>query len=287
MPLPFRKKKKKDLPEPPSLSKQDEPFFPEPPKEPRPPPIKEPSIFKGPPREPVTPPIKGPPIYEGPPREPTAPPTKGPPIYEGPPRQSPPRDVTSPPGLPPAPPFTGTIPSQPPLSSQSSKTPTTPFDDALASEIHAELRRKDFGSTMKKVPERKPTKISTQDLAMRRFQDSRKEYIDAGNKHLEMNFYDNAATNYACAILCDLIMEGHSKARRTMKNLSSGAPSALIENTFFDGVRMLIEALRTKNYNFLMRAERSLQSSKEHLYPEDIALIEKAIKTAKAQFGYG
>ena len=252
MPWPFRKKKKKkELPEPPSFSKEyDSPI-------------------------------------SGPPRESLSPPTRDPPIYEGPPRKSPTKEVIGPPNLPPPPPIAGKTPSQPPLSSeQSIKTPTPRFDDGtIAGEIHAELRQKDFGSAMKKTPERKAVTVSTEELAKRHFRDAKQENIEAGNKHLELNFYDNAAISYACAILCDLVGEGWQTAHRTMSKLSSGMPSAVLENSIFDGVRLIIEAIRTKNYTFLTRAERTLQKNTEHLYPEDIAIIEKGLKTARAYFG--
>ncbi|UCG90678.1 MAG: hypothetical protein JSU57_02815 [Candidatus Heimdallarchaeota archaeon] len=285
MPWPFRKKKKKELPEPPSFSKQDDSPFLEPPKESSPAPVQEPSIFEGAPIH------KGPPIHEEPPRHEGAPIHKGPPIheepprYEGPPRQSPAEDVSSPSGLPPPPIILGKVPPQPSIKSeQSTRTPL--FDDEIADEIHAELRQRAFGSTMKKVPERKAVSVSTEELAKRRLRDSKQEYIEAGNKHLELNFYDNAATNYACAILCDLIGEGWQSARQTMSKLISGVPSAVVENSFFDNVRLLLEAIRSKNINFLTRAEQAIQKSMKHLYPEDVAMVEKAIKTARAFFGY-
>ncbi|MFW9906689.1 MAG: hypothetical protein ACFFFH_20455, partial [Candidatus Thorarchaeota archaeon] len=151
---------------------------------------------------------------------------------------------------------------------------------------HAELRQRDFGSTMKKAPERKAVSLSTDDLAKQHFQASKQEYIEAGNKHLELNFYDNAATNYACAVLCDLIGEGIQKARHTMLTFGSTVPSAVAQNNFFDSVRLLLEAIKTKNQTFLTRAENLLKKNMEHLYPEDVAMVEKAIKSARAYFGY-
>ncbi|MFX1284322.1 MAG: hypothetical protein ACFFB5_11735 [Promethearchaeota archaeon] len=297
MPWPFKKKKKKKLPEPPSVSKQHDSPFLEPPKESSTASVKEPSIFEGPPihKEPPIheespryegPPIhKEPPIHKGPPRYEGPPIHKEPPIHKGPPRQSRTEDVSRPSGLPPPPSLIGKTPSQPSLKSeQSTKTPL--FDDEIADEIHAELRQRAFGSSMKKVPERKAVPVSTEELAKRRLRDSKQEYIEAGNKHLELNFYDNAATNYACAILCDLIGEGWQSARRTMSNLTSGIPSAVVENSFFDNVRLLLEAIRSKNFTFLTRAEQAIQKSMKHLYPEDVAMVEKALKTARAYFGY-
>jgi hypothetical protein len=310
---PFRrKKKKKNLPKPPSFSEEDDSPISGPPRELlRPPRVKSPSPPEtlseqtGPPREtkftktPEASELLGPPRVKtpsppealseqtGPPRE--SPPIREPPIYEGPPRQSYTKDVTSPSNLPSPPPLSGKIPSSPPISSeQSIKAPVPLFDDGtITDEIHAELRKRKFGSDMKKTPKRKAASIPTDELTKRHFRETRQNYIEAGNKHLELNFYDNAATNYACAIFCDLIAEGWQAARRTMFELSTGTPSSVMDNNIFDSARLIIEAIRTKNFNFLTRAERTLQSNTEHLYPEDIAIIERVLKTARAQFGYG
>ncbi|MFX0124421.1 MAG: hypothetical protein ACFFAE_12335 [Candidatus Hodarchaeota archaeon] len=250
MPWPFKKKKKKQLPDPPSFHKQSE------------------SLQEAP---------KTPPPL----------PSKKQQIYEGPPRQQPQKEIAAPPDLPPPPPFAENVPLQPALSSQQTAKPPVPlFDDNLANEIHAELRQRDFGSAMKKAPERKAVPLTTEDLAKRHFRNSKQEYIEAGNKHLELNFHDNAATNYACAILCDLIAEGIQTARQTMSRLSSNVPSEVTNNNFFESVRLLLEAIRTKNYNFLTRAENVLKKNIEHLYPEDAAMVEKAIKTARGYLGY-
>ena len=258
MPWPFRKKKKKKLPDPPSFYEQREKALQKPPKQPPPLPTPKQQIFEGPPRQ----------------QE-----------FEGPPRKQPERGFTAPPNLPPPPPFNGNVPSHSPQQ-QHTRGPMPIFDDDLANEIHAELRQRDFGSTMKKIPEKEPVSISTEDLAKRHFQSSKHEYIEAGNKHLELNFYDNAATNYACAILCELISEGVENARRTMSNLMFNVPSSVVENNFFDNVRLLLESIRSKNYTFLTRAESFLRRNMDHLYPEDVAIVEKAIKTARAYFGY-
>jgi hypothetical protein len=117
------------------------------------------------------------------------------------------------------------------------------------------------------------------------FQESRQDYIEAGNKNLEMNFFEYAATNYACAVLCDLISESVDKARNTFSQLSSGKPSGVVDNVIFDNVRVLVEATRSKNFTFLTRAEKAIRANLGQLYPEDVAIIEKGIKSAKAYFG--
>jgi hypothetical protein len=269
LPWPFGKKKKKEkkFPDPPSFYEQREREKAKktPPKTPPPLPTPKQQVLEGPPRQQV---------FEGPPRKQE---------LEGPPRDLN-QSLTGPPNLPSPPPFPGNVPPQP--REQPTKGPVPIFNDDLASEIHAELRQRDFASTMTKTPEKQAVPLSTDDLAKQHFRNSRREYIAAGNKHLELSFYDNAATNYACAILCDLIAEGIEKARHTMLTLSSTIPSAVAQNNFFDNVRLLLEAIRTKNYNFLTRAENLIRKNMGHLYPEDVAMVEKAIKTARTYFGY-
>ena len=272
----FRKKKKKNLPEPPSFSKDDDSPFSELQRELKVTKTSRTSELPGPQRKKI--PSSPRAEISGPPRESFSPPVREPTIFKGPPRHPHTKDVTRP----------SNLPSPPPLSSeQSTKDPASLFgNEIIADEIHAELRQKEFGSDMKKVPERKAASISTDELTRRHFRDTRQDYIEAGNKHLELNFYDNAATNYACAILCDVIGGGWQRARRTMSDLSAGTPSAVTENIIFDSVRQIIEAIRTKNFTFLTRAERTIKSNTENLYPEDIAIIKKALITARAQFGY-
>ncbi len=260
----FRKKKKKNLPEPPSFSKDDDSPFSELQRELKVTKTSRTSELPGPQRKKI--PSSPRAEISGPPRESFSPPVREPTIFTSP----------------------SNLPTPPPLSSeQSTKDPAPLFgNEIIADEIHAELRQKEFGSDMKKVPERKAAAISTDELTRRHFRDTRQDYIEAGNKHLELNFYDNAATNYACAILCDIIEGGWQRARRTMSDLSAGTPSAVVDNIIFEGVRLIIEAIRTKNFTLLTRAERTLRSNTENLYPEDIAIIEKALRTARAQFGY-
>ncbi|MFX0205472.1 MAG: hypothetical protein ACFFDT_05755 [Candidatus Hodarchaeota archaeon] len=271
MPWPFGKKKKKEkkFPDPPSFYEQREREREKAkktlPKTPPPLPTPKQEVLEGPPRQQV---------FEGPPRQQE---------LEGPPRL-PGQSLTGPPNLPPPPPLTGKVPVQP--RQQPAKEPVPLFDDNLASEIHAELRQRDFGSTMKKAPERKAVSLSSDDLAKQHFRNAKQEYVEAGNKHLELNFFDNAATNFACAILCDLIGEGIEEARHTMLNFGSTVPSAVAENNFFDSVRLLLEAVRTKNHTFLTRAEKLIKKNMGHLYPEDVAMVEKALKTARVYFGY-
>ena len=272
MPLGFRKKKKKkkDLPTPPSVSRKVDKSFQKvlgelyetvPTKE---------TGIRAPQQTRKSKPRQALPDLPGSPKE------FSPPPFD----QSPPSEL-------PPPPFedsrrTTTKPSQ------SDEPPSQIFgNNAITDEIQAELRSRSFGAS---ILEKAPTKTSaprktTEDLTRIHFQESRRDYIEAGNKNLEMKFFEYAATNYSCAILCDLISDGVEKARNTFIQISSGKPSGVVDNVIFDNVRLLIESTRSKNFTFLTRAEKGIRANLSPLYPEDVAIIERGIKSAKAHFG--
>lgn len=262
---PFRKKKKKqNLPKPPSFSEEEE----------------EVSLLQ----QELN--LAGKPSgskYRGPPKSNE---------FAGPPRitetrKSPPPSLGGNPNLPPPPAFS-TGQHQPPssISGQPVKKTTSLFgNEAITDDILGELKQKKFGSDLEKTPSQKVQHKSVDELARRHFQETKKQYINAGQKHYEMNFHDNASVNFACAILCDFIANGVESARRTMSQLSSGLPSSIRDNVIFESTRLLIEATRTNSYPFLTKAEKTFQSNLGQLYPEDAAIINTALKTARKSFG--
>ena len=157
--------------------------------------------------------------------------------------------------------------------------------DQLSDEILNELKIKDFHPDLVKTPPKRFIPKSTEDLKKHRLQETKREYLTAASKQLELNFFDNAATDTACAILCILISDGVDAARTSMSKLSSNLPAAVLNNVIFENVRILLDSTRNKNYAFLSRAEKALKGNMQQLYPEDIAIIESGIKTAKSYFG--
>ncbi|MHA1993357.1 MAG: hypothetical protein ACW97Z_02335 [Candidatus Hodarchaeales archaeon] len=272
MPLGFRKKKKKkkDLPTPPDLSRKVDKSF---------------QKVLGELYETVPPKNSG---IARPPQSSKRQPQSALPEPPGPPREfSPPPFNQSPPSELPPPPFEDSRKSSY-KSTESEGPPVQIFgNEALTDEIQAELRSRSFGSSiLEKAPTTPPApRKTTEDLTRIHFQESRRDYIEAGNKNLELNFFEYAATNYACAILCDLISNGVDEAKNTFAQISSGKPSGVVDNVIFDNVRLLIEATRSKNFTFLNRAEKAIRNNLSQLYPEDVAIIERGIKSAKAYFG--
>jgi hypothetical protein len=184
----------------------------------------------------------------------------------------------------------------PPMESHNRKSPDLPgasFDkpspsfgaDEVSNEILEELKIKDFRPDLVKAPPKKFVPRSNEDLKRHRLQETKREYLEAANKQLELNFFDNAAIYTACAILCILISDGLDVARSSMSKLSPSLPSGVLDNVIFENVRILLDSTRNKNFTFLSRAEKALRSNMQQLYPEDIAIIESGIKTAKSYFG--
>ncbi len=269
MPLGFRKKKKKqDLPKPPSFSDEEEEVS-----------LLQQELnlagkpsgnkYRGPPK---------PDKFTGPPRT-----TE----LKGPPQKSQPKSLGGHPNLPPPPAFSTRQRQSPPANYEKPVEKTTSLfgNEAITDDILGELKQKKFGSGLDQTPSQKIQHKTVDELARRHFQETKKSYIEAGNKHFEMNFHDNASVNFACAILCDFIADGVESARRTMSQLSSGMPSSIRDNIFYESTRLLIEAARTKSYPFLTKAEKTFQSNIGQLYPEDAAIVNTALKTAKKSFG--
>jgi indole-3-glycerol phosphate synthase len=70
-----------------------------------------------------------------------------------------------------------------------------------------------------------------------------------------------------------------------LSKLSSSLPSNVLDNVILDNVRLLLDSTKNRNFTFLNRAEKTLRNNLQQLYPEDIAIIESGIKTAKSLLG--
>lgn len=273
---PFKKKKKKNLPTPPSLSGKEVSMFDEV--------LGELKATRGSPTREST-------EEASIPRTITAPPQKS--ILPSPNSeydiQGPPRDESSY--------FKKTQELQePPIESRNKRSlnpPETSWDspshsfgaEEVSDEILEELKMKNFSPDLVKATPKRFIPKSGDELKRQHLQETKREYLEAANKQLELNFFDNAATYISCAVLCILISDGLDPARSGMSKLSSSLPSGVLDNVIFDNVRLLLEATRSKNFTFLTRAEKALKNNMQHLYPEDIAIIESGIKTAKSFFG--
>ncbi len=274
---PFKKKKRKDLPKPPSLSNEGGSMFDEVLGELR---ATRGSQSQNPSKE-----VRETEFIAAPPRNPTPPSFNSEYNIPGPPRKEEPSF------------FNKTHELQgPPIESPIKKLPNLPevsFDrqspsfgaDEVSDDILEELKMKDFRPNLVKAPQKRFIPKSDDDLKRKRLQESKREYFEAANKQLELNFYDNAATYIACGILCVLISDGLEVARSSLSKLSSSLPSDALNNVILENVRLLLDSAKNRNFTFLTRAEKTLKSNMQQLYPEDIAIIESGIRCAKSLFG--
>ncbi|MHA2202930.1 MAG: hypothetical protein ACW991_04520, partial [Candidatus Hodarchaeales archaeon] len=178
-------------------------------------------------------------------------------VFEHPPSSSsPPSD------LPPPPSQFQKILSRPPLPESPSKPALQEQDaliiqDNITSDILNELRRGDFSSLLQHVPERE-YQLTLDEIEGPRFLAAKDDYLAAGNKHLELNFYENAAMNFSCAILSMYLGKDVFTAARLMSELASKLPPPIVNSYFFQGARLLLKGILLKNPSSLAQAEKWL-----------------------------
>ncbi len=176
--------------------------------------------------------------------------------------------------------------SRPPLHEESipsdfEYSSTIPVEDDLTSDILKEIRDGGFDSILKSVPPQKPKVLHVEELAIKQFKAAKDAYISAGEKHLELRFYENARCLFSCAVLCVLLGEDAFQAAHLMKNLSERLPSNVVNSHVFQGVKLLLKATLLKNETYMKQAERWLFHDRNHMYKEDRELVERAVRESK------
>jgi len=119
----------------------------------------------------------------------------------------------------------------------------------------------------------------------KKFKAAKEAYISAGEKHLELKFYENARCLFSCAVLCVLLGEDAFQAAHLMKELGSKLPSTIVNSHVFQGVKLLLKARLLKKSAYLKQAERWLFHDINHMYTEDRELIERAIRETELAIG--
>ena len=203
-----------------------------------------------------------------------------PPVYDHPLASIPP-----PSGLPPPPSQSPDILSRPPLpespvNSALHEPDAVVIQDNITSDILNELRREDFGSFLQQVPEVK-RQLTLDEIEGPRFLAAKDDYLAAGRKHLELNFYENAAMNFSCAILSVYLGKDVFTAARLMSELATMLPPPIVNSYFFQGARLLLKGILLKNPTYVDQAEKWLLKDTDHLYNEDIDLIRRALRQAE------
>ena len=184
--------------------------------------------------------------------------------------------------LPPPPILSNDILSRPPLLENqiSSKKQTEVLlqsEGEYGPDILSELEKSGFRSILKATPTDETVNFRAETLAIQQFRDASEAYLTAADKHLELNFIENAAVNYSCGVLCTLLSQDVFQAAHLMKELGEIIPSSIIRSQIFQGVKMLLKANLLKNPEFLVKAEEWLFSDLDRLYKEDQILIRRAM----------
>ncbi|MHA1973262.1 MAG: hypothetical protein ACTSW1_09725 [Candidatus Hodarchaeales archaeon] len=155
--------------------------------------------------------------------------------------------------------------------------------DSVTNEILNELRKTDFGSFLQTVPVEKETKISPDEINKKYYEDAKSAYLSAGHKHIELNFYENAARNFSCAILCAFLGESVFEAAHLAAELAPSLPMAVLDSSSMQGVKFLLKANLLQSKSLLKQAETWLFRNKHYLYKEDEELIIRAIKHSEIE----
>ena len=200
----------------------------------------------------------------------------------------PPSSISPPTDLPPPPSQSPDILSRPPLPETLAESVLQEPDaviiqDNITSDILNELRQEDFGSFLQHIPEVK-RQLTLDEIEGPRFLAAKDAYLAAGRKHLELNFYENAAMNFSCAILSMYLGKDVFAAAHFMSELGSKLPPLIVNSYFFQGARMLLKGILLKSPSYLDQAEKWLLKDTDHLYKEDIDLIRRALRQAETNF---
>ncbi len=161
------------------------------------------------------------------------------------------------------------------------ETLTFLIEDDLTSDILKEITEGGFGSILKSIPPQKPRVLHLEELVVKQFKAAKDAYLTAGEKHLELSFYENASCLYSCAVLCALLGEDAFQATHLMKELGTNLPGKIVKSHVFQGVKLLLKANLLKDPSYMKQAEKWLFHDTNHMYKEDQELIHRALAESK------
>ncbi|UCE14910.1 MAG: hypothetical protein JSV04_06950 [Candidatus Heimdallarchaeota archaeon] len=202
----------------------------------------------------------------------------------------PPSQLSRPPGLPPPPVFSQDIVSRPPfpetpveplVSGSGEEKEPLPVPDDLTDDILYELRTTGFSSILEHVPEEERPPPTVDEVESARYLAAKDDYLSAANKHLELQFYENAAYHFTCAVLCIFLAKDVFEAAHVIADMASKLPGAVTNSSMFQGCRLLLKANLVENTAFLVQAEKWLLHNTTRLYKEDEELIKRALRLSE------
>ncbi len=188
--------------------------------------------------------------------------------------------------LSPPPIFSRQIADRPPFPEPSEKSPSFKLEsmiieDDITGDLLDELREIGFGSFLENVPEVRRPEPSIDEVTSNRYISAKDVYLGAGKKHLELEFYENAAMNFSCAILCVFLAKDAFEASHTISKIASRLPSSIINSNSFQGVKLLLKSNLLKDVSLLEHAKDWLLKDSEHLFQEDKDVIFRSIRQSE------
>ncbi|MHA1969311.1 MAG: hypothetical protein ACW964_16115 [Candidatus Hodarchaeales archaeon] len=184
--------------------------------------------------------------------------------------------------LPPPPIFSHQIKERPPFPEPSERSPSFKYDsmtieDDITGDLLEELKEIGFGAFLENVPEVRRPEPSIDEVTSVRYLSAKDVYLDAGKKHLELGFYENAAMNFSCAILCVFLGKDAFEGAHEMSNMASKLSSSITNSHSFQGVKLLLKSNLLKDLSLLEYAKKWLLRNSENLFQEDKDIILRAI----------
>ena len=188
--------------------------------------------------------------------------------------------------LPPLPIFSRQITDRPPFPEPSERSPSFKLEsmiieDDITGDLLEELKEIGYGSFLENVPEVRRSEPSIDEITSERYLSAKDVYIGAGKKHLELEFYENAAMNFSCAILCVFLAKDAFEASHTISKIALRLPSSIINSNSFQGVKLLLKSNLLKDVSLLEHAKDWLLKDSDHFFKEDKDVIFRSIRQSE------
>ncbi|MHA2075166.1 MAG: hypothetical protein ACW97X_11145 [Candidatus Hodarchaeales archaeon] len=184
--------------------------------------------------------------------------------------------------LPPPPIFSHQIKERPPFPEPLERSPSFKYEsmaieDDITGDLLEELKEIGFGAFLENVPEVRRPEPSIDEVTSVRYLSAKDVYLDAGKKHLELGFYENAAMNFSCAILCVFLGKDAFEGAHEMSNMASKLSNSITNSYSFQGVKLLLKSNLLKDPSLLEYAKKWLLRNSENIFQEDKDVILRAI----------
>lgn len=182
--------------------------------------------------------------------------------------------------------FSRQIEDRPPFPEPSERSPSFKhesiiIEDDITEDLLDELKEIGFGSFLENVPEVRRPEPSIDEVTSTRYIAAKDVYLGAGKKHLELEFYENAAMNFSCAILCVFLGKDAFEASHMISKIASRLPNSVINSYAFQGVKLLLKANLLKDLSLLEHAKDWLLKDSDHLFQEDKDVIFRTIRQSE------